>query len=67
MLKGWVSAGGSHCGQEGRAGYYCVELDMWEVWHEAEKCVEPEHCGRLQSQAEALFIIIDNSYYSLGV
>ena len=47
MLKGWVSAGGSHCGQEGRAGYYCVELDMWEVWHEAEKCVEPEHCGRL--------------------
>lgn len=43
MLMCWVSASGSHYGQEDRKGYHCLELDKWEVWHEAEKCVESQH------------------------
>lgn len=43
MLKGWVSASGSHCEQEGRAGYHCVELGMPLCGYETEKCIELEH------------------------
>lgn len=71
MLKGWVSASGIHCGQEGRAGYHCMELGLClcgEFWGENEKmCRTGAHCAGLWSQAEALFIIIDNGYYLLGI